>query len=286
MDIGCGFGMNSILMAIYGASEVACCDFNEEKISVFNKLIALFENSLKNIKICYSHAGNLSFAGDTFTLVLANDVISHVSDLDRCIHEVFRVLKPGGKFFIEDGNNLLYFPGRRSQEKHRRQWEEGPVDLQSVRGTDSPFSYREVRKKIIRVQYPNISEKMLDFLSRKTRGLYGEKIILVTDELLQTRHTHYHTMFPYRNPITGEYQERSFNPIKLCSYIKNHGFQVQILPPAFSYNFTRIRKFFKKTYLSVFNRFPEISFFAFPYFRLLCTKDRETISLNKCIYCG
>jgi len=44
---------------------------------------------------------NLPFRDDTFALVLSQAVLEHVTDPQRYVDEVFRVLRPGGVLFIE-----------------------------------------------------------------------------------------------------------------------------------------------------------------------------------------
>ena len=42
----------------------------------------------------------LSFASDSFDLMLSNDVLEHVNDPTAAIGEIYRVLKPGGELFL------------------------------------------------------------------------------------------------------------------------------------------------------------------------------------------
>lgn len=44
---------------------------------------------------------NLPFRDDTFELILSQAVIEHVTDPQRCVDEMFRVLRPGGLLWVD-----------------------------------------------------------------------------------------------------------------------------------------------------------------------------------------
>jgi hypothetical protein len=43
---------------------------------------------------------NLSFDNDSFDIIVSNDVLEHVPDIDSALSEIYRTLKPGGKFIF------------------------------------------------------------------------------------------------------------------------------------------------------------------------------------------
>lgn len=49
---------------------------------------------------------NLSYEAASFDLLLTSDTLEHVPDLDRCIAETFRVLRPGGRHVLTVPLNL------------------------------------------------------------------------------------------------------------------------------------------------------------------------------------
>lgn len=58
-------------------------------------------------------ANSLPFAASSFDLVTANMVVEHVAEPDSMLHEVFRVLKPGGIFLFHTPNfraPQVFFP--------------------------------------------------------------------------------------------------------------------------------------------------------------------------------
>lgn len=51
----------------------------------------------KLFPIRFENLLELSFPNDVFDVVLVNDVFEHVPDIDRCLSEIARVTKPGGR---------------------------------------------------------------------------------------------------------------------------------------------------------------------------------------------
>jgi 2-polyprenyl-3-methyl-5-hydroxy-6-metoxy-1,4-benzoquinol methylase len=88
LDIGCGFGLITLHLAIFGAQKCVGVDLNEEKISVFKKILSKFDPPLSNIEVKLGDATKLDFEDEHFDIVVANEVISHVRDRDSFFCEV------------------------------------------------------------------------------------------------------------------------------------------------------------------------------------------------------
>ena len=43
---------------------------------------------------------SLPFSNDTFDTILSSQMLEHVTDVDKCLSEIYRVLKPEGKFIL------------------------------------------------------------------------------------------------------------------------------------------------------------------------------------------
>lgn len=271
LDVGCGFGLISIIFCLSGAQEVIGCDHNPEKIEIFNKLLKEFNPSLQGIQAQLADGLTLPYADNSFDVVIANDVISHVRDLGLFLQEVKRVLKDSGLFFLEDGNNSLYLPSKIAHRRHRNEWEYGPVDPSEVRGTDLAVPYIELRKQIIRKQFPSLDERTIQHLSKKTAGMYGAQVVEAAERLL-TKKKIVKPIFKYRHPITGEFQEREFNPIRLRRELMQRGFDVEFLKPLFSPFYRGLKGLLKRLFLLIFAFYPAFSFFVLPYFRFICIK--------------
>lgn len=52
----------------------------------------------------------IPYPSNTFDLVLANNVMEHIEHPYRVYHEIYRVLKPGGRFLFKTPNKWHYMP--------------------------------------------------------------------------------------------------------------------------------------------------------------------------------
>jgi len=97
LEIGPGGGGHSCLFKKYGAKVVAADITPERAISTAGKL-TLMEGPES---LAFNADGeNLPFADNCFDIVYSNGVLHHSLDTDKCIDEVYRVLKPGGRAVI------------------------------------------------------------------------------------------------------------------------------------------------------------------------------------------
>jgi 2-polyprenyl-6-hydroxyphenyl methylase / 3-demethylubiquinone-9 3-methyltransferase len=96
LDIGCGGGILSEPLARLGAS-VTGVDPSESNIAV-----AIRHAAQSGLAIDYrsATAETLAAAGEVFDLVLAMEVIEHVSDVGRFVDLAATLAKPGGLVFV------------------------------------------------------------------------------------------------------------------------------------------------------------------------------------------
>ncbi len=92
LDLGCGAGESSVYFARKRARCVAC----DYSTSMVEKAKLLAEQYGVNIKNRVVNAMELDFNNNTFDIVYASNILHHV-DAKKCLHEIHRVLKPGGK---------------------------------------------------------------------------------------------------------------------------------------------------------------------------------------------
>jgi len=94
LEIGSGGGAHSALFKKYGAIVTAVDITKERVLSTAKKLTLVKEGSGLAIQ---ADAEDLPFPDGSFDYIYSNGVLHHSENTEKCLKEVFRVLKPGGK---------------------------------------------------------------------------------------------------------------------------------------------------------------------------------------------
>jgi len=103
LDVGCGDGQISRLLAARGASVVGVDPtWNQIRVAAERDGGAVFARS---------GAAELPFAAGSFDAAVACLVFEHIDDVDGAIAEVARVVRPGGRFSFFLNHPLLQTPG-------------------------------------------------------------------------------------------------------------------------------------------------------------------------------
>lgn len=117
LDFGCGFAFLTSLLSengftAYGvdiavqdkAEETSTCCKPVGVSSRDHKLIPVWSviESKWPVKLAFYEGHSLPYENDFFDAVIAHAVIEHITanDIETCLSEVWRVLKPGGFFFV------------------------------------------------------------------------------------------------------------------------------------------------------------------------------------------
>ncbi len=96
LDLCAGSGdMGRIVLKKSPKSKVAGVDFS-------SKMIEIAQNKNKNIEYFIEDATNLSFENESFDYVICAFGLRNIQDRKRCLSEIYRVLKPQGKFLHLD----------------------------------------------------------------------------------------------------------------------------------------------------------------------------------------
>jgi SAM-dependent methyltransferase len=101
LDIGAGECVLSNGMLSQGAAEVWALD------AVPKQIWAAAERKTPGLHCCIADARALPFADGAFDLVTAHLMLHHIEPLDRLSAEVFRVLRPGGRFVAMEPTPLV-----------------------------------------------------------------------------------------------------------------------------------------------------------------------------------
>jgi len=103
LDVGCEAGYITIKLAQKGAI-VTAIDLIEEPIKELRRNL---KNTKLKISLCVADAAKLPFKDKTFDIVLATEVIEHITKLNDFIAGAYRVLKPNGRLLITFPNENL-----------------------------------------------------------------------------------------------------------------------------------------------------------------------------------
>lgn len=97
LDLGCDDGMVTVkLSQAIGTLDIHGLDINDAKfMEAKNKGVTCFQGDITK---------GLPFDDNTFDVVLANQVIEHVSNIDIFISEIFRILRKNGYAVISTEN--------------------------------------------------------------------------------------------------------------------------------------------------------------------------------------
>lgn len=158
LDVGTGPGIVAFLLAELG-HHVTGVDFSE---SMLAKAVRNNEALGLDVDFKKGDAENLPFADGTFDAVVSRYVLWTVSDPNKAIREWKRVLKPGGKAIVIDGN----WYGNKDTLK-RRIWHELSSLLVLITERRNPYTHEfgpELKKGLwcLGVRRPEADRKFLE----------------------------------------------------------------------------------------------------------------------------
>ncbi len=100
LDVGMGFGFDLIKKFRQGYD---CYGIDNDKSRVYKTKNMFKKNDVKAI-LKVGTATNIPFTGNFFDEIICSHVIEHVKDDKKCLKEIFRVLKKGGKLYLRVPN--------------------------------------------------------------------------------------------------------------------------------------------------------------------------------------
>lgn|GEM_PF-1450795 len=258
LDLGAGFGLEALLVAIFGARRVVATEIDHDMVEVGRYLAERMDPPMTNFESKYGDGIAMQFPSASFDGIMTNCVISHVRDLEGFLRETSRLLKPGGIFFLSDENNSLYLPARGRRRRGWRSMEAEP---------HGPFF--AARMAYIGEHFPQIQENELLDATRITRGLIGKEILQSVGLYRETRRPPKPPSFLYRHPLDGQYPERELNPWWLMRQFRDAGLTPELLPAFFSRKIeNNPRQWVKDILRFLTSAWPALSVYVWPIMRL------------------
>jgi SAM-dependent methyltransferase len=107
LEIGCGNGADAVMFAKHGAAYVGV-DLTDTAVDATRRHLAA--EGLEG-RCGLANVEQLCYAKESFDIVYSFGVLHHTSSPERAVHEVWRVLKPGGVALIMlyNRNSLNYY---------------------------------------------------------------------------------------------------------------------------------------------------------------------------------
>ncbi len=96
LEVGCGIGMDTIQFARNG-NDIYILDLSLNSVLL---TLSRLQNEGYKAHACIADAENLPLESNSFDIAYSYGVLHHTPNTHRCVQEVFRVLKPGGKAII------------------------------------------------------------------------------------------------------------------------------------------------------------------------------------------
>jgi len=225
VDYGCKYGHLLPMFISLEARKAIGIDVDDEYVNAGS---TLFQGMYSNVEIFKSEEGYVPLQSGTVDFVLVNEVISHVNPafLETVYAEIARILKPGGKILISDGNNIEYAPCLEALAPLWNAWENGPDGAKTDRDIVTK-SYLSRRKEIIRSRHPQLDDAHVDILAQNTSGLWGNFLIKIIDDYVDSGNL---IRRPYRlgtsptNPgMSGVMMERGFYAEQVVRSLESYG---------------------------------------------------------------
>jgi SAM-dependent methyltransferase len=229
LDLGCGFGMACLVVALLGAREV-------HGIDLFRPMVESFEAWLPDVPEgtrIHPRTGlarELPYADASLDLAITVEALSHFLDPLRCLAEAHRVLRPDGFLVIADDNNAASPSTVRRVREVWDRFENGPAGAQ-VHGDRVKVPYREKRRALLARQFPSLAAADLEDLSSGTCYALEDEVIRAGDRFLATGERPASRFDPARCPIdpeTGQFMENLLDPFALRQELERLGFQVRL----------------------------------------------------------
>lgn len=117
LDVGCGPGYFTYLLTALG-HHVTAFDYSEEMLRQAKEFV--FSLTQKTPAFLRGDAQKLPFPSETFDAVVSRNLLWNLDAPEAAYAEWMRVLRPGGKLFVYDGNHYSHLYSPDYFEVHQR----------------------------------------------------------------------------------------------------------------------------------------------------------------------
>jgi ubiquinone/menaquinone biosynthesis C-methylase UbiE len=182
LDIGCGPGLFSILLNEMGM-HVISADYSPEMLERTKQNCADAGFTANAVR---ADAQNLPFENASFDFICSRNLVWNLEHPEKAYSEWMRVLKPGGRLFVFDGNHYLYYYNEDYRKAREATLNQGKAVDHSTKGVD-PTPINDIARDL------PLSKELRPEWDVKTLTDLGMKILNVE------RHAR-----PFIDPESGE----------------------------------------------------------------------------------
>lgn len=225
LEVGSGFGVVLVWLASRGARTQGLEIVSSQVEDVQTYLARLPAELRDRVNVRQGSAARMPFGQSSFDFVMAIESVSHYLDYKQFLAETHRVLRPGGKLLIADGNNGLN-PAIRRNRRHIWALHERDID-----DPDDPWLFVRKRQRIIEENFPQFDAPLAHSLALQTSGMVQSQIVEAVRVFLGTGDlpgNEYQFGQLSVHPEDEMVMERLFNPFRLGREIRSHGFDVKV----------------------------------------------------------
>lgn len=252
LDVGCGFGWYAFAVSLLDeGNDVVGMDILPSMIDGMRDCVRSMQSRGMTFRLAPVCADicNADFQPNSFDAIYSNEAIEHVHNMEAMIERCYSFLRPGGNLILVNDQNVINRKGHADTvamwNKRENSWEWCDY-LRRIRpiehGNARPFSV--MRREIITAARPDLHSEMVELLVEATAGMLKPDIERVAREyrVMGSPLPKRPELDWCRNPETGEYAERLFNPFELADMMRHRGFVR-----------TRVRHLFRKFPLNLLN---------------------------------
>ncbi|MCH8806562.1 MAG: methyltransferase domain-containing protein [Planctomycetes bacterium] len=236
LDVGCGFGWQALAISMLGGNHVIANDIREsmtlplqERVEAVRRLGASVLVESLTGDIC-----TIDMPAASFDAIFCNQTLEHVHNLDSMFRVCVHVLKPKGRCVIVNDNNVLNAKGLRAIQKMWKERDRSQAYIDTLK-QQRPIEncnikpYAVMREEIVRNSNPLLSDNDVTIIVDATAGLLAPEIRSVAQSYGVGIELPTPPEFAWcRNPVTGEYCERQFDPFVVKQLMESCGFRTQL----------------------------------------------------------
>lgn len=219
LDLGCGYGLQSILVSEQENTVVAA-EIDHERLSILRKLLRGMRSNLK-VSPYYMRGEKLEFQDGFFDIVYCSQVIHHMSSPRETVREAHRLLRKGGKIIIFDRdkrslNSLLLYP---------------ISILPKLEKNIYLKKRREIIQKCIAKHKLVLCGKLVSKITRKTKGWDKQQILKMFAKSGEMKNNWkrllkmYAPVWKYVEPVSGGWGDHFYTPREVSEMLKTAGFK-------------------------------------------------------------